>query len=107
MAKKEIQNLYGRLQKKAKKNEEKEIQDKQISNFNIEHNEDLNVAGLLKLKIFKRELTVFYKALINVVMAEEINKKEALALEKKANQLIMSVDDAINEVEILNFSKKS
>jgi hypothetical protein len=50
---------------------------------------------------------VFYKALINVVMAEEINKKEALALEKKANQLIMSVDDAINEVEILNFSKKS
>ena len=43
------------------------------------------MAGLLKLKIFKRELTLFYKALINVVMVDDISKKEALGLEKKAN----------------------
>ena len=53
MAKKEIIQLYNRIQKKDKLSEKKEEENSQVSNFNIETNHDLNVAGLLKLKIFK------------------------------------------------------
>jgi hypothetical protein len=34
------------------------------------------------------------------VLRESIDKDEAMGLEKRANELIMAVDDSINEVEI-------
>jgi hypothetical protein len=35
-----------------------------------------------------------------VVLAETIEREKAVGLERKANELILSVDDSINEVEI-------
>jgi hypothetical protein len=43
---------------------------------------------------------VFYKQIVSVVLQDKINKDEAVGLEKRANELIMAVDDSINEVEI-------
>ena len=99
MAKKEIKQLYARLQKKDQAHPEKEAKD-EPSLMKVSGNQDLNVAGLLKLKIFKRDLAGFYKQIVNVVLQESIDKQEAVGLERKANELIMKVDDSINEVEI-------
>ena len=43
---------------------------------------------------------MFYKELIKVLFVENINKQEAIQLEKYVNNLIMNVNDMIDEVEI-------
>jgi len=62
--------------------------------------QDLKVAGLVQLRIFKKELGIFYKQLIQVVFEDPIDKDAAIALEKKVNELQLTVNDSINEVEI-------
>lgn len=53
MAKKEIKQLYAKLQKKEQPSDHSKVV--------YTTNPDLNIAGLLKLKIFKRDLAAFYK----------------------------------------------
>lgn len=61
---------------------------------------DLNVAGLVQLKIFEQELAKFYKQLILVVLSDPVDLEEAKGLERKVNDLILSVSDSIHEVEL-------
>ena len=60
----------------------------------------MKVAGLVQLRIFKRELAGFYKDLLKVVLSDPISKNDAMNLERKVNELILSVNDSIDEVEI-------
>ena len=61
---------------------------------------DLNVAGLMQLKIFEKELGKFYKELMNVVFSETLEVEKVKGLERRVNELIMTVSDSVHEVEL-------
>ena len=53
-----------------------------------------------KLKKIKKEMEMFYKDLIKILFVESMDKDVAINMEKKINNLIMSVNDQIDEIEI-------
>ena len=61
---------------------------------------DLHVAGLVQLRIFQTELGKFYKELLPVVFSEPIYVEAARALERRVNDLVLTVSDSINEIEL-------
>lgn len=69
MAKKEIRQLYARLQKK-----ERPSGGEVDLKVRVSGNKDLQVVGLSKLKIFRRDLAAFYKQIVTAVMVEAIDK---------------------------------
>lgn len=52
------------------------------------------------MRKLKKEMETFYKQLIKVLFVDQINKQEAILLEKEVNMLIMNMNDLIDEVEI-------
>lgn len=56
--------------------------------------------GIERLKKTKKEMEIFYKDLIKVLFMDQINKEQAIAMERKVNMLIMSINDQIDEIEI-------
>jgi hypothetical protein len=61
---------------------------------------DLNVAGLTQLRVFEKELGKFYKELICVVLMDPVDAEAAKGLERRVNDLILTVSDSIHEVEL-------
>ena len=49
--------------------------------------------GIEKLKKIKREMEGFYKDLIKILFMDTIDKELAISMEKKVNNLIMSIND--------------
>jgi hypothetical protein len=45
-------------------------------------------------------MEMFYKDLIKILFTETMDKKVAIEMEKKVNNIIMSVNDQIDEIEI-------
>lgn len=50
-------------------------------------------------------MEMFYKDLIKILFLDTIDKKVAIEMEKKVNNIIMSVNDHIDEIEIRQFKE--
>jgi len=54
----------------------------------------------MQLKIFEKDLGRFYKELMMIVFSESLDVDAVRGLERRVNELIMTVSDSVHEVEL-------